>query len=267
MAASLLDAHFKVLGDNQQSHHGGTGKWRKNAWRTVNGTLAPCSNGIHYCQRGQLVHWLGPTIWLFEDGAPDETIDHGDKMVTRKGRIVEQVTTWNETTARLFAADVAEVALQFIPGTRQEPFVAAINAARGFARGEISDKERAAAWDAARAAARAAAGDAAGDAAWAAARAAAGAAAGDAARAAARAAARDAARAAAWAAARAAAWDAAGAAAWDAARDAARAAAWDAARAAAWDAARAAAWDAARAAAWDAARAAAWAAAGAAAAA
>ncbi len=152
---------FKVLGERQESHHGGTGKWAKGRWRTVDGPLVPCRNGIHYCKPGHLVEWLGPTVWLFEDGSPAETVDAGDKLVTRKGRIVERVETWNETTARLFAADVAEVALRFIPGPHQKPFVAAINAARGFARGEISDKERAAAGAAAGAAAWAAAGAAA----------------------------------------------------------------------------------------------------------
>ena len=191
---------FKVLGDNKTSYHGGDGRWVKNRWRTAEGDLVPCENGIHYCRQDQLVRWLGPQIWLFEDGTPDETLDAGDKLVTRKGRVVQRLDTWNETTARLFAADCAEAVLQLIPESRREPFTAAVAAARGFARGEISDEERAAAWDAAGAAARAAA--------WAAAGAAAGAAA--------------------WAAARGAAW----AVAWDAARAAARAVAWDAARAA-----------------------------------
>lgn len=187
---------YKVLGDSQYSYYGGDGKWVKNRWRTVEGPLVPCENGIHYCRRDQLVEWLGPTIWVFEDGSPDETIDHGDKMVTRKGRVIERLELWNETMARLFAADVAEAVLGFIPEAHREPFVTAISAARGFARGEISAEERyaarAAAWeartaawtaagDAARYAARAAAGDAAY-----AARAAAGASAGDAARGAAR---------------------------------------------------------------------------------
>jgi len=198
---------YKVLGEDQLSHHGGSGRWKKGRWRSVKGELSPCNNGIHYCRPDQLVHWLGPQIWVFEDGTPNETIDAGDKMVTRKGRVVEQLETWNDCTARLFAADCAETALRFIPGPHQAPFVVAINAARGFARGEIGDKERAAA------------GAAAGAAAWAAAGAAARAAAGAAARAAARAAAWAAARDAAGAAARAAAW----AAAWDAAWDAARA--------------------------------------------
>jgi hypothetical protein len=150
---SLIHSRFKVLGSNQESHHGGTGKWRKGQWRSVKGELVPCSNGIHYCKPDHLVSWLGPTIWLFEDGTPDETVDHGDKLVTRKGRIIERVGTWNETTARLFAADCAEAVLHLIPGSHQEPFVAAINAARGFARGDIGDKERDAAGAAAGAAA------------------------------------------------------------------------------------------------------------------
>jgi len=191
---------FKVLGDNKTSYHGGDGRWVKNRWRTAEGDLVPCENGIHYCRQDQLVRWLGPQIWLFEDGTPDETRDAGDKLVTRKGRVVQRLDTWNETTARLFAADCAEAVLQLIPESRREPFTAAVAAARGFARGEISDEERAAARDAAWAAARAAAWGAAGAAA----------------------------RAAAWAAARAAAWAATGAAAWAAAR----AAAWAAARAA-----------------------------------
>ena len=95
--------------------------------------------------------------------------------------------------------------------------VEAIKAKREWMKGEISDAELAAAWDAA--------SDATMDAAW------------------------DAAR----DAARDAAWDAAWAAAWAAAMDAASAAAMPAARAAAMDAAWAAAWAAARAAAMDAA--------------
>ncbi|MCR4338567.1 MAG: hypothetical protein NUW01_01630 [Gemmatimonadaceae bacterium] len=232
---TMTDTLYKVLDAAQQPHHGGTGRWTKGRWRTATGPLVPCENGIHYCRRDQLVRWLGPTIWLFEDGSPGETVDAGDKMVTRKGRVVERVDAWNDVTARLLAADVAEIALRFIPGSR-EPFVAAIAAARGFARGEVGDKELVAASAVASAAALAAAkaswlavtGDSAGDAARAAARASSwessasyftGDSAGDAAR----------------AAARASSWESsAGYSAGDSARAAARAAAW----AASWSAAR-----------------------------
>ena len=162
--SSLMDHSFKVLGADRQSHHGGTGTWTPGKPRLVRGELRACYRGIHYCRPDQLVMWLGPTIWLFDDLTPDETVDAVDKMVTRKGRVTEQLTTWNDRTARLFAADCAESALVYIPESHRGPFVEAISAARAFARGEIGDRERAAAWDAARAAAR--------DAAWAAARAA-----------------------------------------------------------------------------------------------
>jgi hypothetical protein len=158
--------HYKVLAFDQSSHHGGSGKWVKKRWRSVEGELVPCANGIHYCQHEHLIRWIGPTIWIFEDGTPDETINNGDKMVTRKGRVVERLDTWNETTARLFAADCAELALSVIPSDHQAPFVAAINAARGFARGEISDAERSAARSAAESAAWSAARSAAESAAW-----------------------------------------------------------------------------------------------------
>lgn len=49
-----MTAAYKVLGTRQESHHGGSGRWVKNRWRTVDGPLIPCENGIHYCSRDQL---------------------------------------------------------------------------------------------------------------------------------------------------------------------------------------------------------------------
>jgi hypothetical protein len=154
--------------------------------------------------------------------------------VVSRARLVRRVETWNDRTARLFAADCAEHVLPLFETKYHDDKRPrqAIQAARDYANGKIIKKQLAAARDAAWAAARDA-GDA-WDAwaAWAARAARAAWAARDAARAAW--AARDAARAAARAARDA--W--AAGAAW-AARDAARAAAWGAAWAAR-DAARAA---------------------------
>jgi len=171
-----------------------------------------------------------------------ETCKRGDWLLWIAGKL-----NVDRKLLVLVACVCARTALKYVPADEDRPRLA-IEAAERWA-DNPTEKNKAAAWDAARAAAWAA-----GAAAWDAARAAR--AAGDAAW--------DAARAAAWAAG-AAAWaagDAAWAAAW--AARAAGDAAWDAARAAraAGDAAWAAAW-AARAAgdaAWDAARAAAWAA-------
>ena len=231
---------YKWLGGpaGLSSVHGGTHEWVVGEWVAVQTPVIPCVRGIHLCARDHVVSWCASALWVAEyDG---EVVGESDKLVVERARVVRRVESWNDTTARLFAADCAERALLCERGAGREPDErswAAIGAVRKFARGEISDAERAAA----RAAAL--------DAAWAAERAAA----------------LDAERAAAWAAARAAALAAAWAAALDAALDAAWAAAWAAERAAAWAAARAAALDAAwaaeRAAAWAAERAAAWAAA------
>lgn len=151
---------YKATAKNGQAF-AGKGVWKPGVWRTASTPLIPCKRGIHYCRRDQIVGWLNSELWLFEVAPDAEMLDHGDKLVCSKGRTLERIDAWNETTARLFAADCAEQALQFIPGDHQQPFVEAINAARGFARGEISDAQRADA--------RAAAGKAAGAAAWAAA--------------------------------------------------------------------------------------------------
>ncbi len=192
---------YKVL-DTDGSARMGVGSWhlpkgkRPGKWmEPIKGRLKPCSNGYHLCRKQDLIHWLGPRIFVAEYRG-DELVESDDKVVVREARLVRELH-WNDTTARLFAADCAEHTLHIFeevcPDDKRP--AEAIEAARKFARGEITQDELAAA----RAAAWAAAWDAAG--------------------AAARAAARDAARAAAWAAAWDAAWDAAGDAAGDAERE------------------------------------------------
>jgi hypothetical protein len=118
-------------------------------------------------------------------------VDHGDKIVVARARLLYRVEAWNDDKSlRLFATDCAERALKREEKSGRKVDKRswdAVRIARDFARGRATEQELAAAWAAA----------------WAAAR--------------------DAARAAAGAAARAAARDAARAAAWDAARDAERA--------------------------------------------
>jgi hypothetical protein len=91
-------------------------------------------------------------------------IELDDKVVARRARVTEKIETWNERTARLFAADCAEHVLhlyeQEYPNDDRPR--AAIKAARDFAEGLID----AAALDAAGGAAWADAWDAAGTAAW-----------------------------------------------------------------------------------------------------
>lgn len=197
---------FKVTNEDGSARNGGSGKWQLNRWRALSKELVPCSYGLHLCRRQDLTLWLGPVIWRAE--YEGELVTMKDKVVVRRARVVERLDTWNETTARLFAADCAEHVLPIFGKVSPDDDRPrrAIEAARSFARGQVGRDELDAAWAAAS------------DAAWAAA------------------------RDAAWTAASAAASDAASAAAWTAAWTAAWAAAWAAASAAAW-AARAA-WDA-----------------------
>ena len=160
---------YKVLGPDRMPHHGGRGQWPPpGEWLEATGALKPCSNGLHLCRAKDLVLWLGPEIWTAE--ADGEVIDHDDKVVVRRARLISRVETWTERTARLFAADCAEHVLPIYEAahpsdTRPRD---AIVAAHAYARGDIDDAAGAAAWAAAWAAAGAAAGAAARDAAWAA---------------------------------------------------------------------------------------------------
>ena len=185
---------FKVLGENGEAFHGGTGSWflpkgsRPGKWMPKIDNIAACERGYHVVTLAQLPAWLGPTIYEVE--VRGDRIDQADKVVVSKARLVRRLD-WSKKSARLFAADCAERVLPIFEkyhpkDTRPRD---AIAVARRFANGEATHDELAAAGAAAlaaaRDAARAAARDAACAAGWAAAWAAAGAAAGAAARAAA----------------------------------------------------------------------------------
>lgn len=161
----MMTEYYKVLGPDGAACNGGSGQWplangRPGAWLDVTGDLVPCQNGLHVCTRAQLIDWLGPTIWRVEVD-PAEVLAETDKTVVRRARLLSQLETWTERTARLFAADCAERALERERREGREPDArswAAITAARACARGEIDAAARAAArdaaWDAASAAER-----------------------------------------------------------------------------------------------------------------
>ena len=157
-----METYYKVLGGNGRAVNGGTGVWplphggHPGAWLAVEPPLIPCTHGLHLCRREDLVSWLGPTIWRVEIAPEAERLVCKDKIVVSQARIVARVTTWNERTARLFAADCAEHALKAEQGVGREPDArswAAMQAARDYAEGRLSDKARiaarSAAWSAA----------------------------------------------------------------------------------------------------------------------
>jgi len=204
----MMTRYFKILVDGK-SCHGGNANWslpdgdNPGKWMPKLTKLVPCKRGYHIVLAHQIPQWLKEDCQIFELETSGKVIAHkDDKFVCGKVRLIKRMCYDPEVTPRLFAADCAEHILHFYEDKYPDDDRPrkSIDAARKFARKQITREEMAAvwaaawyaAWDAARAAARAAAGDAAGDAARAAAR--------DAAWAAARAAARDAAGAAAWAA-------------------------------------------------------------------
>ena len=215
--------YYKVLDEQGAPFHGGRGQWplprgeRPGAWLEVQGQIIPCRNGLHLCRKRDLLTWLGPTIYEAEAGS--ELIDHSNKVVVSRARLLRRLDTWNETTQRLFAADCAKDAVRRCrkAGIEVDSRVDdCIRTVYRFARGEATSDElsagRSAAWSAGRSAGRSAERSAGSSAAWSAGR-----------------------RSAAWSAGSAA-WSA-GSAAW-AAGSAGRSAAWSAA----WSAGRSAAW-------------------------
>ena len=161
--------YYKVLQADGGCANGGNGTWflptkrKDGTWKPgkwmprIKGKLEPCMNGYHICRPQDLVHWLDEAI--FEVEYKGKIIKDDDKCVVREARLLRRIETWDEKSARLFAADCAERVLPIYEEEypNEDAPRKAIQAARDFANGKITIKERAAAGDAASAAARAAA--------------------------------------------------------------------------------------------------------------
>lgn len=124
------------------------------AWHDSGGDPILCERGVHGCRtlRQMLVGgWLNEWLWVAE--IKGGVVDGNDKSAGRHGRLLYRLETWNEQSARLFAADCAEAVASASSDPRS---VDAILATRRFAFGLIPAYDLAAAWVAARDAAWAA---------------------------------------------------------------------------------------------------------------
>ena len=74
-------------------------------------TLTLCKIGYHIARDSQVLGWLNEELWEAEPCPDHPVVGADDKVVTCKVRLVRRVDGWNERTARLFAADCAEMAL------------------------------------------------------------------------------------------------------------------------------------------------------------
>ena len=149
---------FKFTGNNAVSIHGGSGSWylpkgkRPGRWMGKVANPIACTRGYHLLRGPKaLLDWGGVELWVAE-GRGASHADHDKKFAFEQARLISRVETWNEGTARLWAADCAEQAIQRLskPDGRS---INAIRVARLYALGEVDDNERSAAWSAAWAAA------------------------------------------------------------------------------------------------------------------
>jgi len=104
---------------------------------------------LHATDAAHLLDWLNVEMYAVEIDESRGLIVGPDKIGFRRGRLVRRIEAWNERSARLFACDCAEDALQYADPASRETLECVIYVARCYADGEATSKELAAAWDAA----------------------------------------------------------------------------------------------------------------------
>ena len=154
----------------------GPGEWVEVGKRAKKALTADdlCSGrALHATDTSHLLDWLNEEMYELEIDESRGVVVAG-KIGFRRGRLVRRIEAWNERTARLFACDCAEDALQYADPKQRDTLAASIAVARRYADGQATKKELWAAWSAAWSAAESAAESAAWSAAESAARSAAG---------------------------------------------------------------------------------------------
>jgi hypothetical protein len=139
-----MKKYYKVTGKNGVACNGGNGEWhlpkdgKPGEWMPHIEDINPCVSGYHLCEVDDLIEWLNEET--YEAEGRGESIRDTDKTVFQEARLLRKLETWNDKTARLFAADCAERVLQlfekeFPDDDRPRK---AIEAVRKYANGEIS---------------------------------------------------------------------------------------------------------------------------------
>ena len=169
----MTETLYKVLGPKGEAIHGGSATWalpngKPGKWMPKIADPVCCEQGYHLVELPALAEWLRDdcTIYLAEGKGPSDS-DGTGKTAFSEARLLRRLYI-SERDLRLFAADCAEHVLPIwlAKYPKDDRPAKAIEAARAFARGEIT---RSAAWSAESAAwsaAGSAAGPAAGSAAW-----------------------------------------------------------------------------------------------------
>lgn len=147
---------YKVLGNGGIACNGGSGKWnlpvdkKPGKWMPKIENIIPCRSGYHLCRREDLLLWLNEEI--YEAEGRGKSIRDENKDVFQQARLIRKIDNWNEKNTRLFATDCVEHVLNVWEKKypNNDSPRKAIQAARDFANGIISNKELSAAESAAR---------------------------------------------------------------------------------------------------------------------
>lgn len=125
-------------------------KWPIGKWVKTEGRLEMCRNGIHVTTLDCATKWIHARCHPVQIRGGRLGDNH--KLCVRSARLGPVFETWNDRTARLFAADCAEHVLYIFE--RHQPSDTrprdAIEVARKFANGEVAPASVRVAWTAAR---------------------------------------------------------------------------------------------------------------------
>lgn len=142
-----VTTYYKVLGPNREANMG-RGVWpQAKRWTPEEPNPVLCNRGWHLVPASHLVDFLGygPVIWTAEPHPGAVVVEGAGKVECSKARLLER-TLWDESRARLFAADCAERVLPVFERDRpgDDRPRKAIEVARLFALGLATREERAA---------------------------------------------------------------------------------------------------------------------------
>jgi hypothetical protein len=158
---NLPDHHpyyYKFMGWNGEARYGTGSIGPVGEWMPTVKRLEPCESGYHVITPEGLLDWIAPELYRVEVKGNWIWKEEGKVLVVESYRQHSRVEHWNDRTQRLLAAEFAQWAVDRYwtdkSDTRPQQ---AIDTARLYADGKISDAELSAAYNAARSAARGAA--------------------------------------------------------------------------------------------------------------
>jgi hypothetical protein len=92
---------YKFLSSDRVGLFSGVRWPEPGTWLLADAEVERCASGIHALHLEGLLGWIDDELWICElDGIVE---DDGHELVAERGRLLERVAAWNETSARDFA--------------------------------------------------------------------------------------------------------------------------------------------------------------------